>query len=56
MFRNIVIDNTWVQILAGLCQKVVSSFTSPHYLWRSLEPLTYLVHKGGCKTATFTSQ
>ena len=27
--------------------------TSFHYLWRSLGPLTYLVHKGGRKTATF---
>ena len=30
------IYSTWVQTPAGLCQKVVSSFTSPHYLWRSL--------------------
>ena len=27
-------------IAAGLCQKSVSSFTLPHYLWRSLGPFS----------------
>ena len=48
------IYSTWVQTLVGLCQKGVSSFTSSHYIWRSLDPfLAYLVHKSGCKTATY---
>ena len=50
------IYSTCNQIPAGLYQKGirVSSFTSPHYLWRSLGLFSlYLVHNSGRKTATF---
>ena len=32
--------STWVQTPTGLCQYSVTSFTSPHYLWRSLGPFS----------------
>ena len=35
----------WFEFRPGLCEKAVSSFTSPQYFSRSLDSLTYNVNK-----------